>query len=144
MVLSDRYYCSYFLIAMLIANGVDVVFQQHAVRKTDFRRGQKLGVRDHVVIWKKPKIMPDWMNKAQYEEFPDELTVRELKTDKKVLVTTLLPDKEIPRISLAELYKQRWHVELDLRNIKITLGMESLSGAHHRMALLHFNVTKIP
>lgn len=127
VVLGDRYYCSYFLIAMLIANGVDVVFQQHAVRKTDFRRGQKLGVRDHVVAWKKPKIMPDWMNKAQYEEFPDELTVRELKADKKVLVTTLLSDKEIPRKSLAELYKQRWHVELDLRNIKTTLGMESLS-----------------
>lgn len=126
VILADRYYCSYFLIAMLLEKGVDVAFQQHAVRKMDFRTGQRLSARDHIVAWQKPKIRPDWMSQEQYEAFPEELDIRELKAGKMVLVTTLLSDKEAPKKTLAALYQQRWHVELDLRNIKITLGMESL------------------
>ncbi len=36
IVLADRYYCRYFLISKLLTRGIGVVFQQHAVRKTDF------------------------------------------------------------------------------------------------------------
>jgi len=125
VVLADRYYCSYFLIALLMARGADVVFQQNAVRKTDFRIGQKLSACDHIVTWKKP-IMPTWMTVSQYAALPDELTLRELKNNGRVLVTTLLSDKIASKSALTELYKQRWHVELDLRNIKTVLGMETL------------------
>jgi len=127
IVLADRYYCSYFLIAMLLEKGVDVVFQQHATRCTDFRKGRKQGARDHIVEWKKPKQTPHWMTAEQYNEFTNELTVRELKLGKRVIVTTLLSDKEAPKKELSSLYQQRWHVELDLRNIKTTLGMDQLS-----------------
>ena len=125
VVLADRYYCRYFLIALLMARGADVVFQQHASRKTDFRTGQKLSACDHIVTWKKP-IMPIWMTESQYAALPDELTLRELKNNGRVLVTTLLSDKNASKSALTELYKQRWHVELDLRNIKTVLGMETL------------------
>ena len=37
IILEDRYYCSYFLIAMLQRLGADAVFQIHARRKSDFR-----------------------------------------------------------------------------------------------------------
>lgn len=127
IVLADRYYTSYFLIAMLMDKGVDIIFQQHATRKTDFRKGQRLGVRDHITCWKKPKKRPNWMSKQHYDAFQDELCIREFKTGKKILVTTLLSDKQAPKKELANLNKQRWHVELDLRNIKTTLGMETLS-----------------
>lgn len=126
VVLADRYYCSYFLIALLMAKGADVVFQQHATRKTDFRTGQKLSARDHVVAWQKPKLMPDWMTPSQYESFPNEINIREVKAGNRILVTTLLSDKMASKSALTELYKQRWHVELDLRNIKTVLGMEVL------------------
>lgn len=43
LMLADSYYCSYFLIADMLARGVDVVFEQHGGRQTDFRRGEKLG-----------------------------------------------------------------------------------------------------
>ena len=55
------------------------------------------------------------------------MTVRELKAGNKILVTTLLCQKEMPKAALKEFYRNRWHVELDLRNIKTTLGMEVLS-----------------
>ena len=126
VVLADRYYCSYFLIALLMAKGADVVFQQHASRQTNFRTGQKLGARDHIVAWQKPKLIPDWMTPAQYESFPNEINMREVKAGNRILVTTLLSDKITSKFALTELYKQRWHVELDLRNIKTVLGMETL------------------
>ena len=40
VVLGDRYYCSYFDIAMLKQRGVDSVFRLHQRRPCDFRRGR--------------------------------------------------------------------------------------------------------
>jgi hypothetical protein len=129
VMLADGYFCSYFLIADMIARGVDVLFEQHGSRGrgTDFRKGCKLGVRDHVMKWPKPIARPDWMSEEQYRSFPDEITVREVKVDKKVLVTTFLSARKTPKAVLDELFWQRWNVELDLRNIKTTLGMENFS-----------------
>jgi hypothetical protein len=127
MVIADRYYCSFFCIAALMAKGVDVVFQQHAVRQTDFRRGQRLGTRDHLITWFKPKQKPAWMSQDDYNRFPDQLSLREVKADHKVLVTTLRSPKQVSKKQLTQLYQQRWHIELDLRHIKSTLGMEQLT-----------------
>lgn len=43
IVLADRYYAGYFMIAMLMQRGADVVIRQHQLRRTDFRRGKRLG-----------------------------------------------------------------------------------------------------
>ena len=51
----------------------------------------------------------------------------EAKVGKKVLVTTLLSPRKTAKSDLEALFLQRWHVELDLRNIKTTLGMDALS-----------------
>ena len=125
VLLADALYCSYWLIASLQAEGVDVLFEQHGSRITDFRRGRRLGVRDHVVSWKKP-ARPRWMTYEQYAASPDELIVRELKTDGRVLVTTMLDPRKTRKKDLSDLYMRRWHVELDFRNIKTTLGMDVL------------------
>lgn len=127
VVLADRYYASYWLIALLLSMKVDVVFGQHAVRKTDFRTGKRLGVRDHIVKWSKPRGRPKWMEQKEYEKFPETLTIRETKVGGKVLVTTLLSSSDVTKSELSKLYLQRWHVELDLRNIKTILGMNILS-----------------
>lgn len=127
IMLADSYFCSYFLIADMLARGVDVLFEQHGARGTDFRRGKNLGKRDHLVCWSKPRVRPDWMSSDQYISYPAQITVREMKVGEKVLVTTLLVPRKTPKATLGELFLQRWHVELDLRNIKTTLGMETLS-----------------
>jgi hypothetical protein len=129
ILLGDAYYASYFLLCSLLQRGVDGVFEQYGARKrsTDFRRGPRLGQRDHLITLSKPKNKPDWMTQADYDQVPDMVTVRELHTGGKTLVTTLLCPKQTPKSALKELYRSRWHVELDLRNIKTTLGMEMLS-----------------
>jgi len=132
VMLADSYYCSYFLIADMLRCGVDILFEQHGARITDFRRGERIGARDHLVCWSKP-ARPAWMSVQAYHDCPDEIKVREVKVGKKVLVTTLLSPRKTPKAELEKLYWQRWNVELDLRNIKTTLGMEVLSCKTPRM-----------
>ena len=43
-----------------------------------------------------------------------------------MLVTTLIDHREFTKADLAQLFARRWNVELDLRHIKTTLGMEGL------------------
>ncbi len=129
ILLGDAYYATYFLLCSLLKRGIDAVFEQQGSRRrsTDFRRGQRLGKRDHLICLKKPQKKPEWMNQADYDQAPDSITVRELATGGKVLVTTLLCSKKTTKDDLKSLYKRRWNIELDLRNIKTTLGMDVLS-----------------
>ena len=105
------------------------MFEQHGARKrsTDFSKGEKLGSRDHLITLTKPKLSPDWMTEEEYNSAPNSLVIRELEVSGKILITTLLCPSSIPKQSLKNLYKSRWQVELDIRNIKTTLGMETLS-----------------
>ena len=122
VVIADRYYAGYFLIAMLVQLGVDVVIRQHQRRHTDFRRGQHLGPRDHVVIW--PRLQrPGWMDQATYEAMPETLRMREVRVGGWTLVTTLIDAKEVSKHDLFDLYHARWQIELDLRSIKTVMQM---------------------
>lgn len=137
ILLGDAFYATYFLLWDLISNGVDGVFEQYGARKrsTDFSTGAMLGVRDHVITLPKPKKRPDWMSPFEYERAPESLQVRELEVSGKVLVTTFLDPKATPKRVLKALYRRRWQVELDLRNLKTTLGMEQLRCKTPEMAL---------
>jgi len=152
LLLGDAYYASYFLLASLRLRGVEAVFEQYGARKrsTDFRRGRRLGTRDHLIELRKPTLKPEWMTPTQYAQAPDTLTVRELRTGGKILVTTLGCPKQTPKAALKALYRERWHVELDLRHIKSTLGMEMLSCKTPAMAqkeiwvyLLAYNLIRL-
>jgi hypothetical protein len=134
ILLGDRYYASYWLIALAQQSGIDVVFRQHQRRASDFRRGLHLGPQDHVVVWTKPK-RPDWLDEATYQALPETLTVRELRVQVSVpgwrtkdvtVVTTLLDAATYPKEDIASLYRARWQVELDLRSIKAHLHMDIL------------------
>jgi len=134
--LGDCAYVSYFMLALLLARGVDVVTRQHQRRQTDFRRGQRLGDGDHVVLWERPQ-RPEWMDEETYSTIPETLSVRELKVHVKVkgfrvrelIVVTTLTDAELyPQEEIAKLYRLRWHVELDLRNVKTSLRLDDLRG----------------
>ena len=131
----DRYYCSYVDIALLAARQVDIVFRKHQLRPVDFRRGRRLGKHDHLVTWHKPQQRPQWMDAEAFARLPAELTLREvrvlvaekgLRVRQLVIVTTLLSPEQFSKEEIAQLYRQRWHAELDLRSIKSTLKMDVL------------------
>jgi putative transposase len=139
--LGDCYFSSYFVLAMFLNQGVDVVVRQHQRRKTDFHRGQRLGKEDHLVLWQRPS-RPKWMDQATYATIPRTLLVRELKvhvsirgfrTQEVIVATTLTDSERYSKDALADLFRQRWHVELDLRNIKVTLHLDDLRGQSPEM-----------
>jgi Transposase DDE domain len=136
VVLADRLFCSFFDIAELERRGVYVVMRQHQQRKTDFRRGVQIGKHDHLVFWQKPP-RPDWMDLETYQQYPDELVVRELRVHvrgrhRKVrsrtitITTTLYDHEEYRKADLAELYRLRWQAELNLRSLKAVMQMDVL------------------
>lgn len=128
VVLADALYGSYFTIAGLQERGIDIVCERNGSRRSDFRRGERLGARDHVIEWSKPPACPEWMPREQYESAPRVLRVRECQVGGRVLITTLCSPRAVSKAALGELYKQRWNVELDLRNIKTAMSMDVLRG----------------
>ena len=134
IVLGDRCFGSFFGIAGLSRRGVDVLARMHQRRKFDFRRGRPLGIEDHVVTWSKPE-RPDWMDEETYAQIPEELTVRELRVavdqpgfrvNELVLVTTMLEAEAYTKQEIAQLFLDRWNIELDFRSIKDVLQMDVL------------------
>lgn len=131
VLLADRYFGGWFDIALWQQRGIDVVVRLHQLRRCDLRRGRRLGPAEHVVSWPKPQ-RPAWMDEATYRSLPEELELREVRvrvrqpgfrTKVVVVVTTLLDAAAYTAADLADLYRLRWHAELDLRSLKETLGM---------------------
>ncbi len=134
ILLSDRGFCSYFEVAMLLSRGVDVVMRQNKNRPVDFRGGHRLGHDDHLVVWHKPQ-RASWMGQETYDAIPETLSIRELRvrvaqrgfrTRVLIVMTTLLDAIEFSHDELAILYRARWHAELDIRSLKQTLKMDVL------------------
>ncbi|HQA27301.1 MAG TPA: IS4 family transposase, partial [Candidatus Competibacteraceae bacterium] len=125
IILADRYHCNYFTAALLMAQGVDLVTRQHQRRITDFRRGRRLGRRDHLVDWIRPQ-RPAWMDAETYAAMPERLLMRETDIGGRVLVTTLNDAKSVSAKDIDALYGRRWQVEVDLRSIKAEMGMDIL------------------
>ena len=125
VILADRYHCNYFTAALLVEQGVDLVTRQHQRRITDFRRGKRLGRRDHLVEWVRPK-RPGWMDHDTYARMPERLLLRETEVAGRILVTTLTDSKTVSAGEIDQLYSRRWQVEVDLRSIKAQMGMDIL------------------
>jgi hypothetical protein len=151
ILVADAFYPTYFLLCELVRGGVDGVFEQFGARRrsTNFSLGESLGGKDHLITLLKPE-RPEWMSQWEYDQFPATLKVRELKAGGKILVTTFLDPKETSKREVAALLRRRWAVELDIRNIKTTLGMEQLRCKTPEMAckelwvyLLAYNLIRL-
>jgi hypothetical protein len=53
---------------------------------------------------------------------------RNRRVQEVTLVTTLLDPERYPAAEIARLYGLRWQVEVDMRDLKITLGLDVLKG----------------
>jgi hypothetical protein len=139
VALADRHYCSYVDIARLVQRGSDVVFRNHQRRSHDFRTGFRLGDHDCLVTWHRPTHwLPSFgISPEEFQQLPDQLTLRMVRTTRAprgfrsrriVIITTILDPAEASADELLALYRDRWMVELNLRSLKTTLGMETLRG----------------
>jgi putative transposase len=134
ILLADRYYANFWLLAMGQMRGVDLVARAHQLRKIDFRRGLKLGYLDQLVVYHKPQ-RPKWMSNDDYDQYPACVFVRHLKykveqrgfRTREVTIATTLVDADLYAAEdLAELFRRRWQVELHIRSLKTQMQMDHL------------------
>ena len=136
ILLADRGFAGYGLLAALVARGVDVVIRQHYRRKnaTPFSGP----VDDRLEWWACPKRMPDCWG----IEGPERLRVRVIRKtlpDGSVLIlNTTLDTERYPAGILCGLYRSRWRVETMFGDLKTTLGLDETypktpATAHRRI-----------
>jgi hypothetical protein len=134
VLLADRYFSGYWDVAFWRARGVHVVVRNSASRRSDFRRGRRLGKDDHLIEWKKTP-RPDWIDASAARNTPATLQLREVRirvavkgfrTREVIVITSLTDAQAYPRSAIADLYRQRWQAELNLRSLKTHLGMGHL------------------
>ena len=149
ILLGDRGFCSFAQLALIAARGAFGLFRTHQKQIVDFTRGRpsgglgqpssrwlrRLGRLDQLVEYVKPLVRPNWMSDAEYDALPATIIVRELRyqtgvrgfRSQQITVTTTLLDPTLyPKEALAELYQQRWNIELNFRHLKTTMNMEVL------------------
>jgi hypothetical protein len=149
LVVFDRYFCSYMMLALLQGRSVQACTRLHQRRRSDFRRGRRLGEYDHRVTWTRP-VRPSWMAEDLYAQIPETLTLRELQFEvtepgRRVslitVITTLTDPVAYPKQEIAALFGCRWNVELDILAIKQTLNLDHVPCKSPAMVLLHLWVT---
>ncbi len=99
LVLADRGFSTYTLLALLLGRGVQSLFRLHQARPADLRQGKRLGKNDRLFVWRKPWQRPRYLPKVLWKSIPEQLSVRVLRFSLQVpgfrvhsvtLVTTLL------------------------------------------------------
>lgn len=142
ILLGDRAFGSYADFVFVQNHQADAVFRKHQGRKNEMRRGKRIGPCDQLVLWSKPKSRPKGLSKEEFAALPLDLVLREVhyyiaipgfRTKQVTLVTTLLDAVAYPIEKLMRLYSSRWEVELDLKHLKTTLGMDVLRGKTPQM-----------
>ncbi len=136
VLLGDRGFCAWGLLAQCLRRNVDAVFRVKGSLRRDFRRGQRLSQHERLVQWRKPSQRPRTISAEEWNALPEVLTLRLVRcrlglpgfrTAQVILVTTLLDSAQYPPESLGQLFYRRWAMELTLRNLKTTLQMDLLS-----------------
>ena len=146
LVLADRAFCSYELIAQLQGRGVHSLMRLHQARHRalDWRKGKKLSPNERLVSWTKPRCQPQNspLSAAQWKALPATLSIRLVRyrcqgRDRKarsIIIATTLSALEHTGQELAALSGQRWDIETKIRDIKTTLGMEDFAVRTPEMA----------
>lgn len=155
VLVGDRGLCSYVHLAVLMQGGMHGVFRVPSSRAMPFpaRSGERERLRynrhrrhepilidlisedDQVVEIVKPHNRPRHVSPERFAAIPSTLVVRAVRyraeasgvrTRRITLMTDLTDAVAYPAAALAELYLARWRVEVNMRHLKRTMGMDRL------------------
>jgi len=135
--LGDKGFCSYYDQSSLKDRDVDsVITLARRIPVTEVEAVKVLGEDDLLIQWNKPvRSKLSSYSQEDWEGMPETLLLRQIKVTVKqpgfrvtsfYIITTLLDAEEYPASEIADLYFQRWDVELFFRDIKTTIGMDIL------------------
>jgi hypothetical protein len=180
ILIGDDSFSGYAHIALLSQANLHAVVPNHHLRIIDFTPGRphtkssgkdvvagrprsrwikSLGKDDQLVEWLKPHNKPAWMSDERYDALPSSINVREIQRTIRLrkgrritvtIITTLLDPIRYPADELIELRLRRWDVETDIRQLKITMGLDVLrckteAGVRKELAVfcLVYNLVRV-
>lgn len=130
VLLGDRAYCGWVFLVLLRRRGADFVIRLHQARQP---RSRRVGSSEE--RWPRPpREQRSW---RFWQALPRELPVRLVhfmvhprgfRSHHVIVATSLLDRKKFPDRAIAELYGQRWQIELHFRQIKTSLSLDVLRG----------------
>jgi hypothetical protein len=141
LVLGDRGLVSFAHVALALQRGIHCLMrlpqcmQVHGRGRGCRRRIGRLGRQDLLVRWQRPayrRRRHAWMSRRRWAALPAQLTLRQVafrlqrpgfRPSWAWVITTLSVAEQYPAAAIAELYGQRWQVEVCFRDLKRTLGM---------------------
>ncbi len=124
LLLADRAYCSYELIALARARGAHVLMRLHQARHRalDWRQGKKIGRNERIVTWRRPSQPKlSGIGTEAWKALPETLTLRLVKMEfedrygrksELVVLATLLDPSTHCGVELSELYARRWVINV--------------------------------
>lgn len=135
--LGDKGFCSYLDVSNFKDRGIDsVITLARRIPATELDAIKILGKDDLLMHWKKPvRSKASSYSKEDWEQLPETLTLRQIKVTVNqpgfrvsafYIITTLLDAQAYSADEIADLYFQRWDVELFFRDIKTTMAMDVL------------------
>jgi hypothetical protein len=135
ILLGDRMYGCFPLLAALPLQGVDVVARLNQCRQCDLRKAKRLGDGDWLTSFSRAYIVPPYMTEKEWQQIPEQVPVRIIRSTIKTkgfrtqtiwIVTTLLDPVLYPAADIIQLFLRRWEMEVSFRDLKTSLGMEAL------------------
>ncbi len=131
IMLADRFFCSYWMLAILKMRGVDGCMRLHQLRKVDESKVKWLGDNEYIDTWYKPQ-KATWISQELYDNMPEKLDIRiccfdsksKSKSELLEVATTLTDPEQYPATDIGQLYNYRWSVELDINSIKTSLNLD--------------------
>jgi len=152
ILVMDRFFTSYFLHSDLVKRDIDfVVRARDKFAEKFFKKNRK-----EVIIMRKRDCKSKDMSKENYIKYPKEQKIRLLKhiskkdgfRDKVIYLMTSLSSKYLSK-DIVKLYRLRWDAEINLRNLKRTLGSYFLTSKTPSMVrkelyvkILAYNLTR--
>jgi hypothetical protein len=129
IILADRGFCSFALFVELMKMSVDAVIRMREKMIKNYVIVCKLGKDDFIIKWTRPlqlskeKHLPEvlYLRMIKYN-----ISCRGFRTESVTVLTTLSDHISFPAQEFAELYVRRWQVEINLKYLKATLGMDIL------------------
>jgi hypothetical protein len=131
-LVADCFFCTYWLVAACKNKGVNIVMKNHDKRDDHPLGARRIDKHQRTTVWLRPQ-RPDWMTEEEYAACPEQIEIRLVdvvieqrgfRSRKYTIATTILETEVFTVDWIATVYRSRWLVELDIRSIKCSLGME--------------------
>lgn len=144
LLLGDRGLVSFAHLALLLQSRLHACLRLPKTMAVSGRgkgrrcRHKRLSRQDLLVRWERPQRNAlSWMSNRRWKQLPASLTLRQIafrlhrpgfRTQWAWVVTTLLDPVQYPAQEIAELYGQRWQIEVNFRDMKQSLKMCKFSA----------------